>query len=132
MAVAAAFFQNPRDSVIMTRCGQATTKSEAAAAERPLRLLCLKCKGSAANPVPPTSSVGLAVSEGDCDVARGIAGFHPHQDGVLLVVVSGLDRVTDLAGIAHILARDFKDDVALLETVRRRRAVGIDVGDNDA
>ena len=77
-----------------------------------------------------TASSGA--SERNRDELCLIVGLHPHEHGMLAILLGLAD------GFAHILwgsdfgAANFKDDVAALESMLGRNSVGIDLCDHHA
>src|SRR4051812_39594357 len=82
--------------------------------------------------LPIRSNLSSALCKRHRDEARGAAALDPHQNAVLVAVARGVDRLAHVARAADALAADLEDDVAFLEAALGRRALRIDLGDDDA
>src|SRR5581483_2123494 len=74
----------------------------------------------------------LALGERHGDEARLTAALHTHQHDVLVVVLCGVDGIAHVTGTRDYLAGNFENDVAFLEAALGGRALGIDLGHDDA
>src|SRR6478735_2307634 len=82
-------------------------------------------------PAKPSISY-LTLGQRHCHEPRRTAALHAHENAVLVVVAGGIDRLAHIAGIGDVLPGYFENDVAFLEAAFGRRALRVDLGDDDA
>src|SRR3981081_3676205 len=74
----------------------------------------------------------LAFRQRHRDEARGATALNAHQNAVLVVGARGVDRFAHGPGIGDALSSNFQNHVAFLEATLCRRALRIDLSDDDA